>query len=200
MPVAGPRPACQPAQVQIRLVKRLRDEDDDRAWLTVDGQTRRGPIHVVHDLPHLVVESLFDISDGLWGELAAGRHRAAGRATAARNPKRRKSGRVVSGAASGARTEQWLSASHRLAKIVTNAVVNRCGDGPDTPAGVRHRLAQHDSPEIDALLTGVSGEVIAAAIEAVRTLQRRWMTTPAGGTLRLTWPLPSAARDDLDDP
>ena len=66
---------CQPAQVEITLVKRRTDGDDDRAYLTVDGQTRHGPIHVVHDLPHLVVESLFEISDGLWGELAAGRLR-----------------------------------------------------------------------------------------------------------------------------
>ena len=49
--------------------------ESDRGYLTVDGQTRPGPIHVVHDLPHLVVESLFEISDGLWGELAAGRLR-----------------------------------------------------------------------------------------------------------------------------
>jgi hypothetical protein len=33
--------------VEITLVKRRGDGDDDRAYLTVDGQTRRGPIHVV---------------------------------------------------------------------------------------------------------------------------------------------------------
>ena len=117
--VAGSTPCCQPALVEITLVKR--EGDDDRAYLTVHDATRRGPIHVVHDLPHLVVESAFDIQDGLWGELAAGRHSAAGRATTARDPKRRTTGRIVSGAAAGARTEEWLSAGHRLAKIVTNA-------------------------------------------------------------------------------
>jgi hypothetical protein len=31
-----------------------------------DGSARQVAVHVVHDLPHLVVESLFDIKDGLW--------------------------------------------------------------------------------------------------------------------------------------
>jgi hypothetical protein len=182
--------------VEITLVKRLSEGDDDRAYLTVDGETRRGPVHVVHDLPHLVVESLFEIGDGLWGELAAGRHRAAGEAATARDPKRRKSGRIVSGAATGARTEEWLTAGHRLAKVVTNAVVNRWGEGPDTPAGVRERLVRHGSPEIDALLGHVGDDTIAAAIRGVRVLEQRWMLTPAGGTLRLTWPLHVSALDD----
>lgn len=184
--------------MEITLVKRLHEGDEDRAYLTVHGETRRGPVHVVHDLPHLVVESLFEISDGLWGELAAGRHRAAGEATTARDPKRRKSGRIVSGAASGARTEEWLSAGHRLAKVVTNAVVNRWADGPDNPAGVRERLVRHGSPEIDVLLGRVGDDTIAAAIKGVRLLQQRWMRTPAGGTVRLTWPLRGSALDESE--
>ncbi len=185
--------------MEITLVKRLREGDDDRAYLTVDDATRRGPIHVVHDLPHLVVESAFDIQDGLWGELAAGRHGAAARATTARDPKRRKTGRIVSGSATGARTEEWLSAGHRLAKIVTSAVVNRWGDGPDTPAGVRERVARQATPELEAMLSRVSDDTIATAIRDVRIVQRRWMSTPAGGTLRLAWPLPSSVLDDPDD-
>jgi hypothetical protein len=181
--------------VDIALVKRYRGGDDDRVYLTVDGRTRRGPIHVMHDLPHLVVESLFDIGDGLWGELAAGRHDASSRASTARDPKRRKTGRIVSGAATGARTEEWLSAGRRAAKVITNAVVNRGGDGPDTPAGVRQRLAGHDSPEVDAVLNRVSDHTIATAIAGVRILQQRWMATPASETMRLSWPLPATALD-----
>jgi hypothetical protein len=64
--------------MEITLVKAARPGDSDRAYLTVGGLTRPGPVHVIHDLPHLVVESLFAITDGLWGELAAGSH-AAGR-------------------------------------------------------------------------------------------------------------------------
>jgi hypothetical protein len=179
--------------VEIGLVKRPRNGDADRAYLTVGGQTRRGPIHAVHDLPHLVVESVFEIDDGLWAELAAGGHAAAARTTTARDPARRKSGRIVSGAATGARTDEWLSSGHRLAKIVTNAVVNRWGDGPDTPAGVRRRLARQAAPDVEALMRRINDEQIATAISGVRTLDRRWMATPPGGTLHLMWPLPSSA-------
>jgi hypothetical protein len=51
--------------MEITLVKAAGPGDRDRAYLEVDGVTRRGPVHVVHDLPHLVVESLFGIDDGL---------------------------------------------------------------------------------------------------------------------------------------
>ncbi len=45
----------------------------DRTWMSMpDGSTRQVAVHVVHDLPHLVVESLFGIEDGLWGVLARG--------------------------------------------------------------------------------------------------------------------------------
>jgi len=53
--------------MEVTLVKAARPGDRDRAYLTVGGVNRRGPVHVVHDLPHLVVESLFAITDGLWG-------------------------------------------------------------------------------------------------------------------------------------
>src|SRR5689334_6551657 len=45
-----------------------------------DGSTRQVAVHVVHDLPHLVVESMFGIEDGLWGVLAQGGFAAANRA------------------------------------------------------------------------------------------------------------------------
>ena len=187
--------------MEITLVKAAGPGDQDRAYLDVDGITRRGPVHVVHDLPHLVVESLFGIDDGLWGELAAGSHAAAGRAASARDPKRRKQGRIVSGAAaggSGAATGEWLTPGHRRAKTITNCVVNRWGDGPDTPAGVRARAAaQHDDPELQDLLTRVDDETIAAAIAGVRDLVQRWMAVPPGQTLRLSWPLERAVDTDV---
>ena len=50
----------------------------DRTWMSMpDGSTRQVAVHVVHDLPHLVVESLFGIEDGLWGVLARGGFSAA---------------------------------------------------------------------------------------------------------------------------
>jgi hypothetical protein len=139
----------------------------------------------------VVVESLFGIA-GLWAELAAGSHEAAGQAATARDPKRNKQGRIVSGAAAGARTGEWLTAGHRHAKSITNCVTNRWRDGPDTPAGVRDRVARENDPSLDDLLTQVDDETIALAIRGVRDLERRWMAVPPGGKLRLFWPL---ARD-----
>ncbi|MGH3150520.1 MAG: hypothetical protein ACRDOB_07305, partial [Streptosporangiaceae bacterium] len=99
--------------VEITLVKAAGPGEQDRAYLEVDGITRRGPVHVLHDLPHLVVESLIGLEDGRWGELAAVSHAEAGQAATARDPKRQKRGRIVSGAAAGAATGQWLTSGHR---------------------------------------------------------------------------------------
>ena len=175
--------------VEITLVKAAGPGDRDRAYLDAGGTVRRGPVHVVHDLPHLVVESLFGIPDGLWGELAAGSHAAPARAVTARDPKRQKLGRIVSGAAASAPTEEWLTPGHRVAKTITNCVVNRWGDGPDTPAGVRDRVARADSQPLLDLLGRVDDETIALAIRGVRDLERRWMAVPPGGKLELNWPL-----------
>ena len=50
----------------------------DRTWMSMpDGSTRQAAVHVIHDLPHLVVESLFGIEDGLWAVLAQGGFSAA---------------------------------------------------------------------------------------------------------------------------
>jgi len=176
--------------MEITLVKAAGPGDQDRAWLTVDGATRRGAIHVVHDLPHLVVESLFDITGGLWAELAAGAHAEAGHAAMARDPRRRKQGRIVSGAAAGVPTGEWLTGGHRRAKTITNCVANRWGDGPDTPAGVRDRVARKDDPALQDLLAHIDDETIAVAIQGVRDLEQCWIAVPPGGTLRLSWPLP----------
>lgn len=178
--------------MNIALVKAAGPGGRDRAYLTVDGITRRGPVHVVHDLPHLVVESLFGITDGLWAELGAGNHAAASRAATARHAKRQKQGRIVSGAAAGLPARTWLTPGHRRAKAITNCVMNRWGDGPNTPAGVRDRVARQNDPALEDLLTRLDDETIAKAVQGVRDLEQRWMAIPPGQTLRLTWPLPSA--------
>jgi hypothetical protein len=150
--------------MEVTLVKAAWPGDRDRAWLTVAGVTRRGPVHVVHDLLHLAVESLFGIDDGLWAELAAGDHLAAGHAATARGPKRQKRGRIVSGAATGARTGEWLTPGHRRAKTITNCVANRWGDGPDTATGVRDRAARQNDPSLQDLLARVDDQTIAMAV------------------------------------
>jgi hypothetical protein len=73
--------------MEITLVKAAGPGKRDCAWLTTRGRAQRGAVHVIHDLPHLVVESLFGIADGLWTELAAGSHAEAAYAAAARDPK-----------------------------------------------------------------------------------------------------------------
>jgi hypothetical protein len=173
----------------ITLVKAAWPGGRDRACLTADGVTWRGPVHVIHDLPHLVAESLFGITDGLWGELAAGPHAAASQAATARDPKRHKQGRIVSGAAVGAPAQVWLTLGHRRAKTITNCVANRWGDGPDTAGGVRDRVAREHDPSLDHLLARVGDDTITMAIRGVRDLEQRWMAVPPGGTLRLSWPL-----------
>ena len=88
-----------------------------------------------------------------------------------------------------ASTETWLTPGHRRAKAITNCVANRWGDGPDTPAGVRDRVARENDRSLDALLARVDDQTIASAIRGVRDLEQRWMAVPPGGTLRLSWPL-----------
>jgi hypothetical protein len=75
-----------------------------------------------------------------------------------------------------------------VAKAAVNAVVNRWGDGPGTPDGVRDRMRAH-SPEAADVADRLDDETIDLAIAGVRRLYRKWSALPVGGTLRLTWPL-----------
>jgi hypothetical protein len=164
----------------------------DRTWMSMPaGSTRQVAVHVVHDLPHLVLESLFGIEDGLWGVLARGGFAAANRA---RTRSRGRRARLVTDVPLddlGARN--WRG--HIVAKAATNAVVNRWQDGPDTPEGVRARLSPDDAADADYrqrvsdLLGRLDDETIALAISSTRELGTAWARLPAGDTLRLHWPL-----------
>ena len=169
----------------------------DRTWLTFpDGTSRRAVVHVIHDLPHLVVESVFDIDDGLWGTLAAGGfpHAAqvAARAQARSQAGSRRHGRIrlvtdVQPDEPATRTPPtWPG--NAAAKAAVNAVLNRWGDGPDTPPGVRARLRCY-GPEAASLAGRLDDETIRVAAAGVRRLYRDWSALPSHGTLRLTWPL-----------
>ena len=78
---------------------------------------------------------------------------------------------------------------HRRAKTITNCVINRWGDGPDTPPGVRDRAAREEDPPLEDPLARVDDKTIAMAIRGVQNLKQRWMAVPPGGALRLSWPL-----------
>ena len=69
-----------------------------------------------------------------------------------------------------------------------NAVLNRWRDGPDTPEGVRERL-RACGPDAEELADDLDDESIRVAAAGVRRLYREWAALPAGGSLRLTWPL-----------
>ena len=168
----------------------------DRTWLSFpDGTARYEAVHVVHDLPHLVVESVFGLDKGLWGALAAGGFAPASRAISRRNGRLRLVTTVPSentgtsentGPFDDLATGNWPG--HQTAKAAVNAVVNRWGDGPDTPAGVRARLRK-SGPDTAALAGRLTDEQLRVAAAGVRRLCKDWAALPVGGTLRATWPL-----------
>jgi hypothetical protein len=174
--------------MEITLVKAARPGDRDHAYRAAGDIARRGPVHVIHDLPHLVVESVFGITEGLRAELAAGSHAAAGHAASARHPRRRKQGRIASGAAAGAQPGQWFTpgtAGPRRSRTarptgVAMARTPRTGPGP---------VARANDPSWQDLPARLDDQTIAMAIWGARDLERRWMAAPPGGTLKLSWPL-----------
>jgi hypothetical protein len=137
----------------------------DRTWLSFpDGTARRADVRVIHDLPHLVIESVFGLDEGLWGTRAVRRGQGL---------------RLV--------TDTRLD-DHAVAKAAVHAVLNRWGDGPDTPGGVRERL-RGSGPDTAELAGRLTDEQIRVAAAGVRQLYRDWAALPVGGTLRATWPL-----------
>jgi hypothetical protein len=137
----------------------------DRTWLSFpDGTARRESVHVITDLPHLVVESVFGLDEGLWGTRATRPFPAL---------------RLVT---------DIPADDHAVAKAAVRAVLNRWGDGPDTPSGVRARL-RRSGPEAAELAGRLTDEQIRVAGAGVRRLYRDWAALPVGGTLRATWPL-----------
>ena len=83
-------------------------------------------------------------------------------------------------------TGNWPA--HQTAKAAVNAVVNRWGDGPDTPAGVRARLRK-SGPDTAALAGRLTDDQLRVAAAGIRRLCKDWAALPVGGTLRATWPL-----------
>lgn len=137
----------------------------DLTWLSFpDGTARREAVHVIHDLPHLVIESVFGLDEGLWGTLATRRFPGL---------------RLV--------TDVPFD-DHAVAKAAVKAVLNRWGDGPDAPSGVRARL-RRSGPDAAELAGRLTDEQLRVAAAGVRRLYRDWAALPVGGTLRATWPL-----------
>jgi hypothetical protein len=157
----------------VAIVKGETPGADQTSLTFPDGTVRRAVVHVIHDLPHLVVESAFGLDDGLWGTLAGGGSR------------RGRLRLVTSTPWSEPGTD---SAGQLAARAAVNAVLNRWNDGPDTPAGVRARL-RCSGPGAAELAGRLDDETIRVAAAGVRRLYRDWSMLPQGGTLRLAWPL-----------
>lgn len=158
--------------------------DADRAWLSFpDGTARQTVVHVIHDLPHLVIESVFGVADGVWGTLAVGGFAPVPRPLTRRNGRIRL---VTDAPMEDPATGRWPG--HALAKAAVNAVLNRWRDGPDTPEGVRERLRAYGA-DAKVLADRLDDESIRIAASGVRLLYREWAALPDGGMLRVTWPL-----------
>jgi hypothetical protein len=180
-------PGCLPVTLADVAIVKGETPAADRTWLSFpDGSARRAQAHVTRDLPHLVVESVFGLRDGLWGALAAGDD----------EPRTARLRLVTSlppddcDALEGAVREGAARdpAARTVARAGVNAVLNRWGDGPDTPAGVRARL-RRASPAAAELAEALCDDDIRVAAAGVRRLYRDWAALPVGGTLRATWPL-----------
>ena len=187
---------------QITLVK-AGTSALDRTWMSMpDGSTRQLAVHVIHDLPHLVVESLFGLEDGLWGVLAQGGFSAANRARTLSHGRRARL--VTDVPLDELAARNWPG--HLVAKAATNAVLNRWHEGPDTPEGVRARLGPGTGADAEYrqrvadLLGRLDDATIALAISGTRHLSAAWSMLPEGGTLRLEWPLSRAALGSLGQP
>jgi len=171
--------ALRVATADVAIVKGDTPAGDRISLTFPDGTSCRAVAHVIHDLPHLVVESAFGIDDGLWGTLTSRRRSLAlDRDSLSRGLVKERDwpGRVVSRAA-------------------TDAVVNLWRDGPNTPGGVRDRLLASAKREtwqaarIEDLAARLDEDTIRGAWLGVRYLYGSWRALPSGGKLRLTWPL-----------
>jgi hypothetical protein len=161
--------AADVARAAVAIVKG-ETPAQDRIWLTsADGTSSQAIARAIRDLPHLVVESAFGIDDGLWATL-------------------------TEASPDGSLAGQGR-AGHAVARAATDAVVNLWRHGPNTPRGVRDRLRDTAKREtwaaarIEDLAARLDDDTIRAARIGVRRLYRAWRTLPAGGTLRLCWPL-----------
>ena len=167
--VAAGAAATATAVVKVTMVKG-ETPAGDRIWLAApDGPSHEMVARVLRDLPHLVVESAWGIDDGLWA--------------------------TIEDAPPGESLGRPARAGHAVARAATDAVVNLWRRGPNTPGGVRDRLRAAARREtwvatrIEDMAARLDDDTILAARIGVRRAFRSWRALPAGGALRLTWPL-----------
>ncbi|MCB1255651.1 MAG: hypothetical protein KDB26_01005 [Microthrixaceae bacterium] len=149
--------------VDLRIIK---GDNPRRAtvWGTRDdGSVVQTIIVPNHDLPYLVVESAFGLSDGEWGA----------RLSETGYPDFERASDLPPGII--------------ISKQLSNAVANIFGDGPNTAAGVRSRARA--GAGAGAVLDSIDDAQIEAAIDGVQRLVTIWSRLPAGSKLDVSWPL-----------
>jgi hypothetical protein len=176
----------------------------ERMWVTrTDGSTDQVPINMVHDLPHLVVESAFGLRFGFWGLIDAGAFGAEIRAARARDDTRAKDGRsgILMGRPHQSPVAQRegldeLVVEHADELIAGKALTNAFRGPSNTPADVRARLAPAAaaSAVVRAAFDDLSDERIEQIAAALAEHDNRWAALPPGGKMQLRWPLAQSDR------
>jgi hypothetical protein len=175
------------------VVVKGRPGERDRMWVTrSDGSTDQVPINMVHDLPHLVVESYFGLRFGFWGLIDAGAFSREISASRARDAKRVKAGRhgVLMGRAKQSPLADEaldpLVAEHEEELIAAKALTNAFRG----PGDVREQLSA--SAERNAIVREKIAALDDAGIEqikqALREAELQWRAVPPGGRFEARWP------------
>jgi len=185
--------------VNIVVVKG-RPGERDRMWVTrSDGSTDQVPINMVHDLPHLVVESAFGLEFGFWGLIDAGAFSREIEASHARDAKRSEAGRhgiLMGRAAQSPLADEQLDplvAEHEEELIAAKALTNAFRG----PGDVREQLAAAAAGNeiVREKIATLDDETIDRIRSELREAEAEWRAVPAGGRLELRWPTsrPSAS-------
>jgi hypothetical protein len=187
--------------MDIVVIKGRATGERERMWVTrSDGTTDQVPINMVHDLPHLIVESAFGLRFGFWGLIDAGAFAREIQASQAREPKRVKAGR--SGVLMGRARQSPLAAEeidsfvaqHEDELIAAKALTNAFrGPGHETSVAIRKRLGA--PAQQNAIVREKLATLDDATIERIRRdlsdADRAWWSVPPGGKIELRWPATS---------
>jgi hypothetical protein len=166
-------------------------------WVTrSDGSSAQVPINMVHDLPHLIVESALGLRFGFWGLIDAGAFAAEIEAAHARDSRRVKAGRsgVLMGRAhqsplAGEALDR-LVAEHEDELIAAKALTNAFRE-PGGPDAVRERLrpAAEANAVVGQKTVMLDDRTIGRIHEAIARVAAEWRAVPPGSRLELSWPL-----------
>lgn len=158
----------------------LRHRHDDLTMNPAPGYDDLLP----HDLVHLMVEILWELRDGIFGQVAAGGNagtfrladqRPAGETARERTRRARRVSRPARGGDDIARSE-------RLASVV-HARWNQRAHGAALPEWYPRALETSNATETE----------VTAALEVAEAWSTRWRRLPVGGRMVVDWPWPEGS-------